>query len=257
MWDSFKPKDSIWYRWRLNGAGAYLRKEGELWQTAFTVIPFQERNVDFGGPEKQAPPDSLAITHAWGHGQQVSLHPYLSAQPYLLTVKEKMRIAPGQGVSFTATLPPVLKFEWTSDMVLSEAMPFTLPQTWFGSDTMTGVFCHAIAEGLFPSPVRQAKTPSTFINCEILVKNNTKTVFELENFAVYPQPLTVYLHQGRLSADTLELTLEQDFSGIEQKINIGSAKGGDYTILSPGIKSGVGETIARWSVDIIKNITGF
>jgi hypothetical protein len=253
MWDPFKPKDNTWYWWRLNGAAAYLRKEGELWQTAFTIIPFQERNVDFGGPEEHAPPDSLAITHAWGTGQEVSLHPYLSAQPYLLTVKEQMRIAPGQGVSFIATLPPVLKFELASDTVLSEAMPFALPQTWFGSDTMTGAFCHALTGGLFPSPIKQAETSAALISCEILVKNNAKTMFELKNFAVYPEPLNVYLYQGRLIADTLEL----DFWGTEQKTTIGPVKEEDYKMLSAGIKSGMGETLARWSVDIIKNITGF
>lgn len=253
MWNPFKPKDSIWYRWRLNGAGAYLRKEGKLWQTAFKTLPFQDQNTDFGGPEEQAPPDSLAISHAWGTGQEISLHPYLSAKPYLLTIKEKLRIAPGQGLAFTVTLPPVLRFEWASDAVLSEAMPFTFPQTWFGSDTMTGVFCHAITEGPFSRAVKLEKSPSALISCEILVKNNTKTVFDLETFAVYPQPLTVYLAQGRLITDTLAL----DVWGTEQKTSIGPVKEGDYHILSPGLKSGAGETFARRSVALIKNITGF
>ncbi|MDR2485898.1 MAG: hypothetical protein LBD55_10970 [Treponema sp.] len=253
MWDPFKPKDSIWYCWRLNGAGAYLRKDGEIWRIAFNIIPFYERNHDFRGPDAEEPPESLPVTRTWGPGEEVSLHPYLSAEPYILRVREKVAIAPGQSAYFTAVLPPVVRFESAPETVLAETMPITLPKTWFGPDTMNGEFGHSLTGGILPHNAGQETPPSLFIHGKILIKNSAKTMFELEHFVVYPEPLNIYVYKDRLISDTLEL----DFFGTDQKTTVGQPKEGDYRLISPGIKSGVGETIARRSVDIIKNITRF
>jgi hypothetical protein len=258
MWDSFKPKENIWYCWRLNGAEAYLRKNGEVWETAFKSIPFSALHGDSGGPEEGvAPPESALVTHSWGAGEEVSLHPYLSVQPYLLTVREKTRIAPGMETGFAADLPPLLKFELNPETVLDEAMPFEVPQTWFGLDTVTGEFGHSLGGALLPHQSKPEKSPATLIHCEIYIKNNAKIMFELNNFAIYPEPLNLYLYKDQLISDTLGLEFWgiSEFTGTNEKVTVNEIEGADYKLISPGVKTGVGETIARRSVDIIKNIT--
>ncbi|MDR0567954.1 MAG: hypothetical protein LBG87_01940 [Spirochaetaceae bacterium] len=260
MWERFKPKENVWYRWRLNGAEAYLRKNCEIWQTAFTPIPLADLTDDFGGPDEGAdPPADAALSTAWSAGDEASLHPCLSPQPYLLTVREKARVLPGMGTGFRADLPPLLKFELASDEVLSEAMPFIVPQTWFGQDTMTGEFGHSLLGRLSPHQEKPEEYPATLIRCEIYIKNNAKTAFDLDNFAVYPEPLSVYRYKDRLISDTLELEFlgVSEFAGTMEKVTVNEIEGAEYTRISLGTKTGVGETIARRSVDIIKNITRF
>ncbi|MDR2536335.1 MAG: hypothetical protein LBD29_09940 [Treponema sp.] len=253
MWDTFRPKDTVWYRWRLNGAEAYLKKDGESWQTAFKIIPFYEWSADFGGPEERAPPESLSISNAWGFGDDVALHPYLSLKPYLLTVRERMRISPGMDVCFAADLPPLLKFELSPETVLAEAEPFSVSQTWFGADTMTGEFGYSLIGRLLPRQSKQKGSSSTLIHCEIYIKNNAKTMFDLDDFVVYPEHLNVYLYEDRLISDTLEL----EYLGTDEKINVNETKGYGYKLISPSIKTDVGTIIARRSVDLIKHITRF
>jgi hypothetical protein len=257
MWDSFIPKDKVWYRWNLNGAFAYLRKDGDTWQTAFKSIAFQNITRDFQGPEEADPPD-VPVFFTWGKGLKVVLHPYLSAKPYLVTVKEKARVLPGIEGHFITVLPPIIKFELGPDAVLSEAMPFILPETWFGSDTVFGEKCLSLPGGLYPHPIGQSVEPMCFralICCEIFVKNTSKTVFDLERLAIYPEPLNVYTHDGYLLSDSLEL----EFLGADLKVDVSQAKSESkgYKIISSGTKSGVGDILVRRSVDIIKNITKF
>ena len=248
IWDFFTPENRVWYCWRLNGAAAYLRKDNELWQTAFKTIPFYERLGGFGGPEVEEPPLSLTLSCSSGSGNEVFLHPYLSSLPYILRVQEKLRIAPGQQISFTAALPPVLKFELTSALVLEETMPFILPRTLFGPDTMNGEFGHALAASL-----GQELKPAALIYCNIRIINNTKMALEPGHIAVYAEPLNVYVNQGILISDAVELL----FSEADCRTNIIEIKDEAYRLVSKGLKCGVGETIARRSMDIIKDITRF
>jgi hypothetical protein len=253
MWDTFEPKDGVWYGWRLHGAAAYARKHGDAWEIAWKSLPLGEITADFGGPEIAAPPAPLPVIRIWAGGTGLSLVPALGPKPYLLTVREKARIAPGLEARFTAALPPELRFKAQPETVLGEAMPFTLPQTWLGEDTMGGEFGYSLRGGLLPQGVQDPRLPGAFIRCDIRIKNSSRSVFDLEQFALSPESLNIYACQNQLVADTLEL----EFSGTDQKTAIIPAKGDACRLISPGVRSSVGETIARRSVDIIKNITRF
>jgi len=251
MWHPFKPQNAVWYCWRLNGAAAYLRKDRETWRIAFKTILFRDLDLDggTGGPEPEDPPGDLPVIRAWGIGEKVFLHPFLCDKPYVLTMGEKLRIAPGQECRFTAALPPLLKFELERGKALAEEMPFTMSKTFFGPDTMHGEICHSLPAVLGDDAA--ANQNSALIHCEIILTNKTKTMFEPERIEVDPQQLNVYLCDDRLITDALEI----DFLDTSCKLRIGKAKGKNQRLVSAGAKHGVGESFARKSVDIIKNIT--
>jgi len=257
MWDIFKPKDAVWYCWRLNGAAAYLQKNGEMWRIAFKTIPLFEKTGDFGGPDIEDPPESLQVTCLCGDGEEVFPHPYLSDRPYKLGFREKIRIAPGQKLGFTAALPPVLKFELAPDAVLAQAMPLVPRQTFIGPDTMDGKFGYFLGGNLLSGWNEESgengetEIHSTLIRCDILIKNNAKTTIEPEHFVVYPETLNVYVRQGHLVADSQEL----EITGTEQKLKISRIENAGLRLVSAGTKSGVGEFIVSKNVDIIKDIT--
>jgi hypothetical protein len=251
MWKPFKPKNSVWYRWHLNGAGAYLRKENNAWRIAFNTIPFYEKTDAFGGPFEEEPPkdlsDSLSEFHAWGKGDMISLQPRLGTQPYIFKLQEKVRIAPEQKVNFTLSLPPLLVFELAPETILAQAMPLTLCQTFFGPDTMNGELGHS-----FTASLEQKETPSILINCEVILINSAKTVFEPGSIAISPEALSIYIHQDKLFADTLEF----EFQETDCRTKVIEIKHKGYRLIKEGVKSGMGETFVRRSADIIRNITG-
>ena len=250
MWDTFKPKDKIWYCWHLNGASAYLLKNGDSWQTAFKTIPFCERTNDFSGPDTENPFESLPITSVWGTGDEVILHPYFSSPPYILNSRDKIRIAPGQKVYFTAFLPPMLRFEITSETVFSEFMPLVPSQTLYGPDTISGKLGYSLKDVLLPKQAEDMRSPSCLIRCDILIVNYSKTMFEPEYFVLLAEPLNVYVHMDRLVSDTLEI----DVSGVDQKTNCFQIRS-EGRIVNAGNKNRAGENFIRQSVDIIKVIT--
>ena len=248
MWEPFKPEDGIWYRWRLNSADAYLRRDDEAWRAAFKTIPFHEKSDVFEGPFEEEPPDDLPVLHAWGKGENVLLAPHLSARPYILKIKEKVRLAPEQKIRFTAALPPLLAFELAPEAIVAQVMPLTLSQTFFGRDSMGGELGHSLTVSL-----EQKETPSILIHCEVVIKNLSKNVLEPDKIAIHPDPLNVYVHNDTLFTDTLEL----EFQDTDCRTNIVQISNRGYQLISKGVKSRVGETIVRRSADIIKNITGF
>ena len=255
MWEIFKPEDTVWYCWRLNGADAYLRKNGGSWQTAFNTIPFCERTSELSGPKIQEPPETLPLTRAWGIGEEIFLHPYLSSQPYLLKAKEKIRLAYGQQISFTAILPPNLKFEITQDIVLNEAMPLAPQKTLIGQDPMTGILAHCLSDCFTPKEEGEKnENPSIFIQCEVIIKNNDKNMFEIQEFAIFPEQLNVYVCNDKLFADTVEYENCGESLGSEQKTTISQIKNSDYRLISAAAKNGANDTLVRQSVDILKNI---
>ena len=249
MWHSFRPKNDIWYRWRLNGASAYLRKSRDSWQIAFKTIHFQDRDGEFGGPEAEDPPEGLSLIHAWGSGDSVFLHPFLSAMPYVLRMREKFRVAPGRHCRFTAKLPPLLKFELAPEKILAEEMPFGMSKTFFGENPMSGEICHSLVLAFdhdAPPP-----GPSAFIYCDVLITNSSKATLELERVIVHPEPLSVYVHQNRLVTDTLEL----DYTDADCKPRVEKCASSSYRLVSAGARYSAGESFARRGVDFIKDIT--
>jgi len=85
----------------------------------------------------------------------------------------------------------------------------------------------------------------------ILITNNTKIMLEPGQIAIHTEPLNVYLCQDRLFTDALEL----DFRETDCKTKVVEVKNSAYQLISMGVKSGMGEIIARRSMDIIKDIT--
>jgi len=266
MWHYFKPKNAVWYCWRLNGAAAYLRKDREAWRIAFRTIPFGDRDDVFGGPETEAPPETLPIIHAWGSGESVFLHPYLSGRPYVLRLRERLRVAPGRQCRFTVALPPLLRFELAPENVLAEEMPFLMSKTFSGPDLMSGEICHSLPlvfacdlaaqtthhlTATMTVPLATPAVPSAFVFCDVVVKNNTRTALEPERIIVHPEPLSVYVHRDRLVTDTLEL----DYSETDCKPRVNHFGNAGYRLVSAGVRYRAGENFARRSADIIKDIT--
>ena len=249
IWHPFKPENAVWYRWRLNGAAAYLRKDRDSWRIAFKTIPLRDLDDGIGGPEAEEPPEDLPIIRAWGTGEKVFLHPYLCDKPYVLSMGEKLRIAPGQHCRFTVALPPILRFELEREKVLAEEMPFTLSKTFFGQDTMHGIICHSLPA--FLGDAAAAERTTSLIHCDVVITNKTKTVLEPERIEIDPAPLNVYAHDDRLVTDLLEI----DFLEADCRLRIGKVGGRNRRLVSAGVKHGAGESLARRSMDIIKNIT--
>jgi len=266
MWHSFKPKNAEWYRWRLNGAAAYLRRDREAWRAAFKTVPFHCRGGDFGGPEAACPPEDLPVTRAWGAGESVFLHPYLSPLPYVLRPRERLRIAPGRSCRFAVALPPLLRFELAPERVLAEEMPFTVSRTFVGPNLMHGEICHSLSlvfehcaprhDDVPDDDDRAARrgtgeAPSALIHCDITVVNSTKSMLEPESLTIHPEPLSVYVHRDRLVTDALAL----DFVDGECRPRVERTVAPGHRLVSAGVKYRAGESFARRSVDIIKDIT--
>lgn len=260
MWETFKPKDEVWYCWQLNGGAAYLRKDGSAWRLGFNTVPFHEMKSSFSGPEiVDSLPESVATVSAWGLEDKIILRPHFGTLPYMLKVKEKARISPGQKVCFTAALPSLLKFELElADIVLAEAMPVTPRKTFFSTDTMSGQFSYILTNALVPKEKDKAghPPPSSLINCDIIVKNSSKIVFEMDDFIVQTDSLNIYVSGDKLITDTLEFEFFGGLlGGVEQKTTISTIKNADCRLITSPSKSGwVGDVIARQSVDILKNI---
>jgi hypothetical protein len=215
---------------------------------ALKTIAFHDRTDVLGGPDEEEPPENLPEIRVWGKGDKVSLRPGLSDRPYILKMREKLRIAPGQKISFTAALPPLLTFELAPDTILAQSMPLGLPQTFFGPDSMNGELGFTLAAGL-----GQEELASVLIHCEVVIINGTKTVYEPGGIAIYPGIFNVYAHHDKLFADTLEL----EFHDTDYKTRIIEIKHKGYKLVSEGIKDSVGGSIVRRSADIIKSITNF
>lgn len=261
MWDFFKPEENIWYCWHLNGAAAYIKKDADRWKTAFKTIPFHELGEELAGPQKEDPPDFLPVNvsrlTSGGMDGQIRLHPYFSSQPYILKLQEKLRLGQGQELIITAELPPVLKFELAPEAVIAEIMLVIPSRTLFGLDTMDGALGYSI-----PASLEKKTKPSALIYCDVLVRNNAKAALELEFLAIHPEPLNIYFYDNRLVTDILEMDFFEDAdykTSVRESSNrhTNHEKDEGYRLVSAGTKCGLGENIARHSIDIIKNITQF
>ena len=251
MWDFLKPENNVWYCWHLNGAAVYLKKDAGIWKTAFKAIPFHERNNNLEGPLVEEPPDSLPVSAATisapDTDEQVMLHPYLSDLPYIIKLREKLSLGSEQEIQFTAELPPILKFELAPEAVIAEITPFTLPRTFFGPDTMDGVLGYSL-----PADLEKKTKPSALIYCDILIKNRTKNTLTLECLALNTEALNIYFYENKLVTDILEIDFSEE---TNYKTSVSQRRGEGYRLINTGLKCGLGENIARQSIDIIKNIT--
>ena len=194
MWDFFEPKDRLWYRWMLDGAEAFLRKNGDEWRIAFRSVPFEALSDHSGGPEAVEAPEDCAVSFVVGRGKRVALRPHLSEMPYLIVARDDVRILPGSESRFQVALPPVVRFETEGGDVLAESMPFTLSNTWFG-DKSGGTLCISMPTALDPrcrgeieesdgcgstdSLHGSLDRSGALVHCEIVVRNDSIFFFDM------------------------------------------------------------------------------
>jgi hypothetical protein len=249
MWDYFEPLDRIWYRWNLNGAFAWLMKEGDIWRTAFKTVSPEKMNDDFGGPEEALPPEGVPVREAVGPRGPAALRPDLGEKPYLVAIPNPVRFFPGAEAYFDVLLPPALRFELSPDSSLSQAMPFALSESWFGDDPVSGRICLSLPPRFVS---RHAGSPiPSLIRGALEVCNRSKAPAELDRLVIYPESLSLYTRGERVFSDTVAA----DFlPGGDLKIRTVPFEGGERINGRP--HSVVGDILIRRGTDFIKEFTG-
>ena len=251
-WKPFKSEDGQWYRWRLNGAQACVRRDGGLWTAVFCRIPLERFGGVFQGPAKEDPPSvdeapaAMETVFFRGKGETVRMRVCLGSRPVVLSTKEPLRISPGSRIRCRAFFPPLVKLELSSGKIIAEFEPFLPPLTFWGQDTMNGEVCGCLPLGFQEGDVR----PSSLAVCDISLRNSGKAVTEIREIAVFPATISVWLAGGLLVADDLEI----DFldSGSRQKVLRPDRP--DKELLNAGAKRSAGESLARRGAGFIKNI---
>ncbi len=267
MWDYFEPEELRWYRWKLDGAAAWLRKNGEEWRLAVSPIPFKQIKPNTAGPEVAKAPDTLQVSFAVGPGRRVALRPRLSDMPYLVSARNDVRILPGAEAWFTIALPPVMRFELDSGQVLFEASPFTAGLTWFGDKT-AGNLClslpleldpecqnetgYASVDGSLPGAHRYLSCRS-LLQCRMVVRNRSKEAIDLKRMAIYTNLINLYLKDGMVVTDTVVVVGTSDGS-LQTSVDDRAYRGLPRLWAAP--HTGLSEVLVRRGVSFLKAIAG-
>jgi hypothetical protein len=250
MWNYFEPEDARWYHWNLNGAAVYLFRNGDEWRTAAYSVRFQEITPHAGGPGTEPPPGDLPECFAVGTGRKVALRPCFYEKPYYINFRDKIRMMPETETRLDLALPPVLRLELAGELELIRFTPFLLSEAWSGEDSMSGFLCASLPACSHPSDFTGA---SSFIHGELIFRNLTKAIMDIDRLILYTNPLGIYEKEGRLCCETITADIN---SGGEFKINLRpGAPEGYETIIAPK-KNGMGNILIRRSADLIKNIAG-
>jgi hypothetical protein len=251
MWNYHKPEEGRWYCWHLNGAAAYLRKEGNAWQTAFAPISPDAMGERFGGPEEALAPESLPGTLSLGLGDQVILRPSLSPKPYLATLENKTLLFPETEIALDVFFPPLLQFELSPVLILAGFMPFTLRETWFGADAGSGILCLALPAFLVRRGKEAPESWGALIRGGLILRNRSKDPVDISRFIIYTETLAVYEEENRLYSD--EMTMEF-LAGGDLRIN-DRAPDRRMNRIRPD-KYSARDVLIRRGADFIKKITG-
>lgn len=288
MWNFFEPKNSQWYRWKLDGASLWMYRNGEEWRFALKTLPFKHLQSDADGPSPVDPPEDIAVSLAVSAGKRVALRPRPSPLPYLISARNDVTIHPGTEAWFTIALPPVLRLELDSGYPLFEGSPFTTTTTWFGDKT-SGNLCLSLPIELDPeckneqSPVasdehstgpelatEEASSLSfsmrqsmhraaqylackSLIHCRIVVKNRSKDPLDVERLAIFTDLMNVYEKEGTLVSDTVVITGTADGS-LQTNIDDTSSRG--LQKIHIAAKTGLNEVLIRRGVSFLRRITG-
>ncbi|MDR1308284.1 MAG: hypothetical protein LBK74_12020 [Treponema sp.] len=218
-WESFIPREDVWYRWNLWGAEIAVRGgPGGRWQGFCRELPWNRRNGVCSGPLEGEAPDGAAITVLWevppeNTEQRIALTPCLPAKPFLVFPADTLRLSPGTETILELEMPPVVRLilhSGASPEVLFTFTPFTVKETWHGEDTMTGVLCYALpaANGARQAAgVSQAGGAGTGaagtagagtaesapgIRCRLLLRNRTRAILEPGKMPLHVEELSVY-----------------------------------------------------------------
>lgn len=275
MWNYFEPEEMRWYGWKLDGASAWLWKNGEEWKFAVEPIPFKSLDPGSEGPTSGEEPKDVPITLAVSAGKRIGLRPSLSEVPYLVSARNDVKIMPGSEAWFAIALPPVLKFELEGGDILHQAYPFTVSNTWFGDKT-AGNLCLSLPIELDPycngersfdwelhnashasdaSPGTTSKylRCNSLIQCRLVVRNRSKELVDLSRMAVFTDLMNLYEKGQNLVSDTIVITATTDGSlqnSIDDKAFRGLAK------IHAAKKTGLSEVLVRRGVSFLRNITG-
>ncbi|WP_304225055.1 hypothetical protein [Gracilinema caldarium] len=270
MWDYFAPQEITWYEWRLDGGRAFLRKNGEEWRLAFLSGSFLDLNPDAGGPEPVEHPGQSPVSFAVSRGEKVALRPYYANRPYLITVRNEIKLLPGAEARFSVALPPLLRFELEDGTVLAEKQHFNLSPTWFGDKT-SGDLCLSLPLMLDPQckgevPTKEGSDGNTgidiksaasacksLIHCDIIVRNVSKNELDLKRFAIYTDLMNIYEQDGFLTGDTVLIDTTAD-GGLRMSVDSGAHR--NRKKVHTGNRSGLSELLVRRGMNFLKSITG-
>jgi hypothetical protein len=270
MWNYFAPKEITWYQWRLDGGRAFLRKNGEEWRLAFMAGTYMDMVPDAGGPEPVEHPGVAAVSFAVGSGKKVALRPHFANKPYLITVRNEVRLLPGAEARFSVALPPLLRFELEDGTVLAEKQLFNLSPTWFG-DKESGNLCLSLPLMLDPQCKGEVETLEAtdgntgvdnltkvsnckaLIHCDMVVRNSTKNKLDLKRLAIFTDLMSIYEQDGMLLSDTvlIDTTIE---GGLRMSVDEGPHK--NRKKVHAGNRSGLSELLVRRGMNFLKVITG-
>jgi hypothetical protein len=232
MWNYFEPEEGRWYHWNLNGAVIYLRRDGDAWRAAVRPVPLRELSPQAGGPGTDLPPGELPGYVVASSGRKAALRPYFYEKPYYITFREKVCLAPEAETRLDLALPPVFQLEPAGEPELFRFTPFPLSEAWAGDNTMSGFLCASLPARLLP-PDFQAL--SSFIHGELIFRNHTKTVLEIERLVLNTNSLGVYEKAGRLRCETAVVDTN---GGGELKVNFLPGAPEGYGAVTPAKKTG-------------------
>ncbi|MDR1301154.1 MAG: hypothetical protein LBK43_01610 [Treponema sp.] len=251
---SFEPQDGLWYGWHLNGALAYLKREGEIWQAAYTVLPLKDITDEWYGPKEEIPPEGLLCSMTVGPGTGLTLYPsYISEKPYLVPLPEKVSLVPAAEVRFTALFPPLMSFETEDNQRIAAFTPFTCADAWFGDDTASGFLCLSLRSSCITwDQAALCAAPRSLIRCPLVIRNRSKVPLELDRLAIDTESLSIYEHEGCAWSDTVAM---DSLVGGNIEMNVLPETRESYRKIRAAVRNGMSDIFIRQSADFIKNIT--
>jgi hypothetical protein len=256
-WKPFTFKDSQWYCWRLAGAEIFIRREGKSWQSYYKKIRWEMRDSSCSGPSEEKPVSRENLQTDIINRKTAALRPCLPEKPFLLNLGG-LKISPGMKLTVDLKLPPQFnliaeKSKGSHDYIFS-FIPFELKETWYGKDTMEGFLYSSLPYNINTKIVGEtAEMPvatGLAVHCRLEIRNQTKTVLELDKVPFNSVELAVYEKHGALISDTPVIdALENDF-----RMAVVSAKSESHSLLVHGKKQ------EPWHIhqgtQLIKNIAG-
>jgi hypothetical protein len=257
MWHSIRPEPKAWYRWRLNGAEVYLYRNGEEWRSVCVAVPLAELTSIADGPEPADPPSGAPVFITVSAGTSATLKPVLPERPYLIAVRNSVRILGGRDARFDVDLPVSFRFEVDGGLPLGELKPYILSNTWFG-DTTGGILCYSLRTALDPlcrdEIVDSSKTAArrrSLARCSIIVRNEARTPLDLKQVAVYTDLLGVYDTPDGLATETVVVDGLSDGS---LKMSVSPSTGAFPRLTSARL--GLNELLIRRGVNFLRSVTG-
>ena len=259
MWHSIQPEPRVWYRWRLNGAEAYLYRNGEEWRTVSVPVLFSALSPTADGPVNAEPPSACPVICTVARGVSVTLKPGMPKRPFLISARNTVRIFGGREARFDVDLPVSFRFEIDGGTTIGELNPFILSNTWFGDKT-GGVLCYSLRTDLDPhcrdevieKPASAVSVrPRSLVRCSIHVRNEAKTPLDLKQLAVYTDLMGVYETPEGLVTDTVVV---DGLSDGALKMSVTPSAGGLACLSAPRLAQN--ELLVRRGVNFLRSITG-